>query len=131
MPDDLIAGFIEDFKNGVPTPTANPADIRRMWEFTSKIREEQGATNAHIGFRPAGLPIGVPEASLGAVWVRTGLLDLLVQTGVLKPWTPGSEYEQRVFEVAANFPIRVGEFDEEEFLRQLGEGAVTDKSNPM
>ena len=125
MPDDLIAGFIEDFKNGVPTPTANPADIQRMWAFTSKIREEQGATNAHIDLRSVGPSIGVPEASLGAVWVRTGLLDGLVRTGVLKRWTPGSEYEQRVFEVAANFPIRVGEFDEEEFLRQLSEGAET------
>ena len=120
MPDEELQAFVKDLKNGTPTPPVEPDDIRRMWEFTCRVRDEYDSSGTHIGLRSVGLPVGIPEASLGPVWVRTGLLDELVQSGVLKPWTPGSEYEQRVFEVVAKFPVQVGEFDGDEFLRQVG-----------
>lgn len=120
MTDEELDAFVRDFENGTPTPPVDPADIRRMWEFRCKVREEHGATDTHIGLRSVGLPVGIPEASLGALWVRVGLMDVLVRTGILKPWTPGSTHERRVFEVVATFPMRVGEFDEAKFLKEIG-----------
>jgi hypothetical protein len=97
-----------------------------MWEFVSRVREQyipmlKLPETVCLSSVPLAEGVCGPDANLGAVWVRVGLVDILARTGVLKPWTPGSAYQQRVFEVAAGFPTRVGSFDGEEFLRQVGE----------
>jgi hypothetical protein len=127
MADDPIAKFMSEFENGTPAPAVDAADIRRMWEFVSRVREQypDAGTPGTVCLRSVPLAEDVcgPDANLGAVWVRTGLMDIFVRTGMLKPWTPGSEYEKRVLDVAASFPTRMGSFDGEEFLRQVGEQA--------
>ena len=112
-----------DGKADVPTPPVDPEDIRLMWEFSIKVRKEYGSSGVNIGLRSVRLDIiGIPEANFRPVWVRAGVLDLLVKTGMLQPWMPGSAYEQRLFEVVAKFPIQVGgSFEGKEFLRQVGE----------
>jgi len=91
----------------------------------NRIRAEagpNGVENAAISFKivSAQGPCA-PGANVGAVWVRTALVELLRKTEVLKAWGPGSDFEKRVFELAAVFPFRAGSFDGEEFLRQIGE----------
>lgn len=125
MADDPIAAFMADFENGAPVPAVNPADIRRMQAFVSRVREQypDTGTAGSVCLRSVTLSEDLcgPDANLGALWVRAGLLDILLRSGLLKPWTPGSEYEKRVFEVAAGFPTRIGSFNGEEFLRHVGE----------
>jgi hypothetical protein len=123
--DAQIQEFFSEFENGTPAPAVDPADIRRMWEFVSRVCEQypDAGTAGDVCLRSVPLAEGIcgPDTNLGAVWVRVGLVDILLRSGVLQPWTPGSDYEKRVFEVAAKFPTRMGSFDGEEFLRQVGE----------
>ena len=123
MADDPMAGFLDDFNNGTPAPAVDPSDIRRMWEFMSRLKQEH--PNIEIAgsavFRTVrSEDVYAPKANVGAVWVRAGLIDILLRTGELKPWVADSDYEKRVYEVAAAFPMRVGTFDGEEFLRLVG-----------
>jgi hypothetical protein len=39
MADDPIAAFMAEFESGTPVPAVDPADIRRMQEFVSRVRE--------------------------------------------------------------------------------------------
>ena len=126
MSDEELATFVKAFESGTPTPAVDPEDIRRMWEFMNRVRAERRDAGVHgLGAVNARLykDICQPGVNLVAVWVRTGLVEFLHRTGSLQHWEPGSEYEKRVFEVAAVYPMRIGEFDGEEFLRQVGVAA--------
>ena len=39
MSDEELQAFVKDFENGALAPPVDPADIRRMWEFTCKARK--------------------------------------------------------------------------------------------
>ena len=119
MSDEELDTFVNEFERGTPTPPVNPTDIRRVWEFISKLREDRGLNLGRVGLRSVGRRIHMPETSVGPLWVRVGLLDGLVRSGAIKTWTPGSRYEKRLFEIVARFPVRVGDFDEQKFLRQI------------
>ena len=97
-----------------------------MWELFARLKAD-AETRTHRGsvfLKAIADQVAWKQGTnIGAVWVRTSLVEILHRTGVLKAWEPGSEYEMRVFEVAAVYPMRIGEFDAEEFLRQVGVAA--------
>jgi hypothetical protein len=122
MPDERFQLFWDEFETGTPAPPVDPADIRRMWELFTRLKAA-AETSTHRGSvflnAIADRVAWTPGANIGAVWVRTSLIEILHRTGVLKAWERGSDYEKRVFEVAAVYPMLIGEFDGEEFLRQV------------
>ncbi len=120
----------EAMNAGKPIPVVDPVDIRRVWAFIAKV----GAAPSHDKEQKAAeqpSSIGVSFESLAqecshgadifAVWLRTSILGLLSQQGLLNPWLHNGEPDDRVFQVAASFPIAgIERFNPHEFLEQLG-----------
>ena len=122
MPDEELQAFLKDFKSGTPVPPVDPADIGRMWEFVKRTRAEavQHGVKGKIGFTSASMNgVCTPGANIGAVWARAAFIELLQTTGAIKALEPGSDLEKRVFDLLAIYPIQMGEFDGDEFLRRL------------
>ena len=106
-------------------PEVNPADLRAVWTIIqeAQARGKPGAMSA-IGI-PALQQVCTPDANVEAVWGRTLLLQILNH---VKPgWSKGANMD-RVFELAARFPMRIMEpgvqydeppFDVREFMKQL------------
>lgn len=91
---------------GGPVPTVRAADLRRVWTF---LASEKGEAHAQ---EPIGLNIvaGLCEqrADALAVRLRTTLIQALLLRGRLDPWLDGSGFRDKVFEVAAQFPLPKG-----------------------
>jgi len=87
-------------------PTVRVADLRRVWSF---LASEQSEAHAQ---KPIGLHVvaGLCEqrADALAVWLRTTLIQALLLRGRLEPWRDGSGFRDKVFEVAAQFPLPKG-----------------------
>jgi len=124
MSDVKFRAFVTEFQNGLPAPPVDAEDIRRMWEFINRTRAE--AANAGVRGK-VSLTSAMwenacgPGANIGAVWVRTSLIELVQSSGLLKPWEEESGLDYRVFKVAVVYPMRIGSFDPEEFIKQLNE----------
>jgi hypothetical protein len=89
---------------GGPVPTVGAEDLRRVWSFlASEQSEAQRSVSLNI---VAGLC--EPKAEALAVWLRTTLIQALLQRGRLDPWRDGSSLRDKVFEVAAKFPLPKG-----------------------
>jgi hypothetical protein len=124
MDDHGLEAFLSEFESGTPTPAVDPGDIQRMWELMNRLQADarergvQGLVSfAGVRYEDA---CG-PGANVGAVWVRTGLLQILQKTELVKPWKPDPGFERRLFELVAVFPVTVGKFDADRFAEQLGE----------
>jgi hypothetical protein len=119
----------EAMNAGMPTPAVDPADISRVWAFMGKARAaasqdkqlEAAEQPSSIGFSPESLAQECsPAANIFAVWLRTAILELLSQQGLLKPWQRDGDLDDRVFGVAACFPIAgIEHFNPDEFLEEL------------
>ena len=119
----------EAMNAGRPTPAVAPADVSRVWAFMGKARtalgqdKQQNAAEepSSIGFSPESLAQECsPGADIFAVWLRTAILELLSQQGLLNPWLRDGQLDERAFQVAASFPIAgIEQFNPDEFLDQL------------
>jgi hypothetical protein len=124
MGDGGFEQFLREFESGAPTPVVDPADIKRIWELTNRLQADarERGVQGFVSF--AGVlyeDACGPGANVAAVWLRTGLLQALQQSGLLKPWKPDSEFEKRLFEVVAVFPVAAGNFDADLLVEQLGD----------
>ena len=122
-PDLAVLGYTE------PIPTVDPGDLRGMYEFIRKTLRE-AAPNSTTVEAPERHSIGIdvhllakecsPGANVFAAWLRSSLLEMLLQQGLLVQWLHGNDLDGRVFQAAASFPIAsIGRFDPEGFLEQL------------
>jgi hypothetical protein len=122
MEDHGFEQFVREFESGVAVPEVDPAHIKRMWDLANRLQAEARDRGVHFSSMPDQLRDALDTGmNLGAVWLRTGLLSGLVNSGNLKPWTPDSEFEQRLFGLVATFPVARPYFNPERFLEQLGE----------
>ena len=71
-----------------------------------------------------------PGANLAAVWLRHSRLRLLIRQGLLAHWLHGTELDDAVYRVAANFPMHGVDFDPEMFLQKLREEKVGGHLSP-
>ena len=113
----------EVVKAGGPLPTpepVNPADLRRYWEFTQKIRAQHPPTAAGaVGIDIRLIEAELPGANVFAVWLRAASLQVLQAHGALKEWEHGTDLDDVVFQVAATFPFSGNQIDPEMFREQL------------
>jgi hypothetical protein len=61
------------------------------------------------------------RADVGAVWVRSALLGLMVKQGVLADWQHGTQLNDGVYRVAATMPLNGFQFDPIALVRRLRE----------
>ena len=91
---------------GRPVPTVRAEDLRRVWSFLASEQSESQAQRSVSLNIVAGLC--EPKADALAVWFRATLIQALLRRGQLDPWRDGSGLRDKVFEVAAKFPLPKG-----------------------
>jgi hypothetical protein len=97
---------------GRPVPAVRADDVRRVWSFLASeqardTRVREGATSSVSLKLLAGLCDA--NANVLAVWFRATFVDALLQQGRLDRWREGNSLRDRVFEVAASFPLPRGQ----------------------
>ena len=89
-----------------PVPTVRAEELRRVWSFLasdqSRIQAQRSVSLSVV----AGL-CG-PKTDALAVWFRATLIQALLRRGRLDRWRDGSSLQDKVFEVAARFPLPKG-----------------------
>jgi hypothetical protein len=91
---------------GGPVSPVGAKDLQRVWSFVASQQDEghaQGSISLNI---VAGLC--EQKADPLAVWLRATFVRVLLQRGRLDPWRDGSTLQDKVFEVAAKFPLPNG-----------------------
>ena len=96
---------------GRPVPAVRADDLRRVWSFLASERARDprvhgGAVNSVSLKLLAGLCD--VNANVLAVWFRAALVEILLQQGGLDRWREGNSLRDKVFEVAASFPLPRG-----------------------
>ena len=77
-------------------------DVRRVWSVFASEQPQTGIA-LHLLAGLCG-----PKADVLAVCFRASLIQALLQLGRLDPWRSGSAFEDKVFDVAATFPLPNG-----------------------
>jgi hypothetical protein len=85
-----------------PVSTVRAGDVRRVWSI---LASQQAQTGISLDIL-AGLC--EPKADALAVWFRASLIQALLHLGRLDPWRSGSTLQDKVFDVAATFPLPNG-----------------------
>jgi len=83
-------------------------DLRRVWYFLAEQDRDPhpgGPTSVDIKLL---VDLCAPNANVLAVSFRAMLITLLLHQGRLDRWRDGNSLLERVFEVAANFPLPQG-----------------------
>ncbi len=116
---------------GAPLPPADPDDLKRVWRFSQTKTDE---LRAHAGADAEKGCIGIdgrlvleqcsPGADVQAVFFRAQILQFLLGRGFLDEWREGGDLRDIVFQVAASFPITLGDqgFDVQGLIDRLRAG---------
>jgi hypothetical protein len=116
--------FMQGLEQGAAIPPVDSIDLRHVLELYERV----DAQRHNLGMEGSGA-IGVdlmatacsPGADVGAVWVRSALLGLMVKQGVLADWQHGTQLDDGVYRVAATMPLNGFQFDPIAFVRRLRE----------
>lgn len=130
MADGGFPQALREFEHGASVPAVDPADIQRMWQLMHRslaAAREAGAQGSIALSHDLYEKACGPGANVAAVWLRTGLLLTLLDHGPLNAWQPESEFEKRLFELIAIFPVTGLSFDPDLFMQQL---AAQEKCRP-
>jgi hypothetical protein len=105
-----------------PVPTVKSADIRRLWSFLSseKISDPLAEVGTAFSYSVVAQQCNV-NSNVVAVFLRAALVHGLVQQGLLESWREGDELHDRVFDIAAAFPLSLGlaDVDSQSFITAL------------
>jgi hypothetical protein len=87
---------------GKPVPAVWVDDVRRVWSF---LTEQARGTGVNVKLLS---DLCAPNANILAVYFRATLITALLQQGQIDRWRDGNSLLERVFEVAASFPLPKG-----------------------
>jgi hypothetical protein len=96
---------------GRPVPAVRAEEVRRVWSF---LASEQARHPRVHGGAVSSVSLKLlaslcdPNANVLAVWFRAALVEILLQQGRLDRWREGDSLRDKVFEVAASFPLPRG-----------------------
>ena len=91
-----------------PLPAVRVDDVRRVWSFlaSAQTRAPEGGTSS-VSMKLLAGQCDI-NANVLAVSFRAMLVGTLLRQGRLDRWREGNGLHERVFEVAANFPLPNG-----------------------
>jgi hypothetical protein len=90
-------------KAGDPIPPVEPEDIKRLRIFCKQATLARANGNVWREDLQASFS---PDTDIMALSSRNAMIETLVACKVLAPWQHGEDFDDAVFRVAANFPIR-------------------------
>jgi hypothetical protein len=110
--------------NGADMESVESDDLRAVWKIMRDTNNKQGSFEYRSLER-----VCYPGANLNATWFRAAMLSTVqTMTDALGRWTHNGELDERVFEVAARFPMKKMEigvaqkglpFNIEEFVERI------------
>ena len=114
---------VKSLTPGSHLPPVSPDDIKRVWSIIRQLTGGQAgraASAVSIDIKLVA-PHCSPGADILAVFFRIGMLQHMLEQGMLNPWQEGDGLRSIVFDNAATFPLRIGSdgFDPDAFLEQL------------
>ena len=96
---------------GRPVLAVRVDDLRRVWSFlASEQARAPGVQGGAVSSVSLKLLAGLcdPNANVLAVSFRAMLVEILLRQGRLDRWREGNSLRDKVFEVAASFPLPRG-----------------------
>jgi len=116
MPQSVFGAF-----RGKPVPIVQVEDLKRVWSFLSEqVRDAHSIGVPAVDVKLLTDLCG-PNANVLAVFFRATLITALLQGGQLDQWRDANSLRDKVFELAASFPLPQGleNADVEAFLAAL------------
>jgi hypothetical protein len=121
---ERVLSFMQGVELGAPIPLVDPIDLRHVQE----LYEQSYAQRRDLGIGgnvaiETSLMASVcsPGADMGAVWIRSALLGLMLRQGVLADWQRGTGLDDAVYRVAAAIPLNGFQLDPSAFIQRLRE----------
>jgi hypothetical protein len=116
--------FMQDVEQGAAIPPVDPIDVRHVLELYERVDAERHNLGME-GSAAVGTDLMAtacsPGADVGAVWLRSAMLSLMVKQGVLADWRDGTQLDDGAYRVAATMPLSGFQFDPTAFVRRLRE----------
>ncbi len=116
--------FMQGVDQGAAIPPVDPIDLRHVLELYERVdaqRHNLGMEGSCAIETDLMATECSPGADVGAVWVRSALLGLMVKQGVLADWQHGTQLDDGVYQVAATIPLNGFQCDPVAFARRLRE----------
>jgi len=116
--------FMQGVEQGAAIHPVDPIDLRHVLELYERVDAQrhnlgmEGSCAIEVDLMATACS---PGADVGAVWVRSALLGLMVKQGVLADWQHGTQLDDGVYRVAATMPLNGFQFDPIAFVRRLRE----------
>lgn len=112
-----MSGF-GSLESGTPLAPVNSDDLKRVWNLVQAVTLGKPGVgiNAELIAEQCGA-----GADVRAVFVRTGLIQYLFQTGLLDKWREGNRPSDAVFQAGATYSLEQGVqgFDPAAFIERL------------
>jgi hypothetical protein len=116
--------FMQGVDQGAAIPPVDPIDLRHVLELYERVdaqRHDLGMEGSCAIETDLMATECSPGADVGAVWVRSALLGLMVKQGVLADWQHATQLDDGVYRVAATMPLNGFQIDPIAFVRRLRE----------
>ncbi len=110
--------FVEEAEAGATVPPVDKDDLKSLHDVCVQMRTRYSGKDGVITLDLMARTCN-PGANLAAVWLRHSRLRLLIRKGLLTDWQHGTELDDAVYRVAANFPMHGVDFDPEMFTQRL------------
>ena len=116
-------------RDGVPAPSVDPGDLKRLWEFVRTVRTERASRQSAAGTGSIGIDSRLvaqqcsPGANGAGVMFRCQFLQMFIQMGLLAPWLHGGNPDEFLFQVFATYPVHIGQFDSDALLQHIRESS--------
>jgi len=112
--------FVEEAEAGGTVPPVSKDDLKSLHDVCVQMRKRYSGKDGVITLDLMARTCNA-GANLAAVWLRHSRLRLLIRQGLLADWQHGTELDDVVYRVAANFPMHGVDFDPKMFIQRLRE----------
>ncbi len=113
--------FLKAAEEGATIPPVDEHDLRHLHELCVERAKRYVGKDGVISVETTAWTCS-PGANVPAVWLRHTQLRQLYRQGLLAQWQRGTELQDSVFRLAASFPMKGVQLDQEGFLRELRDG---------
>jgi hypothetical protein len=104
-----------------PIPTVDAGDLKALWVLMTHGRFNRDDTSGTANISTTEIVEACSAgADITAVMARLISLESIVSAGLLSDWCRGTDFDESVFRIAAEFPLeQVGGFDRDALVQAL------------
>lgn len=115
--------FLKQAEEGATIPPVDAHDLKCLHELCVERAKRYVGKDGVISLEATAHACS-PGANVPAVWLRHTQLRQLYRQGLLSEWQHGTALADEVFQLAATFPMKGAQLDQEAFLQHLRENSA-------